>query len=275
MTDASKVLNVSHSAVSQSIKSLESQVGQTLFRRVGRHVELNGQGKRYYRKVAPALEQIMDATEALQKPEHPHRLTLNLINSLALHWWIPRMPDFQQLAPHLDVRISNLVEVFNLEKEGVDIALIHGKKNDWENYHCEKLGDDELVMVCSPDIFSDTKNVTSLLKRFPAIYASNDRRKNDWQVWCDAHQLPIPKQQNSLSFNSSVHAVQAAIRKLGVFVTHRLFVKDDIKHGLLVEMGSPVKNPYQSFYLACPADKLKLESVLTLRQWLKSEFDSL
>ncbi|MDB1125491.1 LysR substrate-binding domain-containing protein [Vibrio algarum] len=272
MTNASDVLNVSHSAVSQAIKSLENQLGQPLFRRIGRHVELNSQGKRYYKKVAPALEQIVDASEALQKPIHSNRVTLNMINSLAVHWWIPRMMSFQETAPNLDVRVSNLVGPFNLENEGVDVALIHGLKDEWQDYYCEKLGDDEMVMVCNPELVSSNTTAESLLKTYPAIYASNDRRKNDWGYWCQEHQLPIPKRRNNLSFVVSVHAVQAAISKLGIFVTHRQFVKDDIKLGLLVEVGKPVKHPSQSFYFACQPDKLKLESVLTLRSWLRKEF---
>ena len=67
MTDAARVLYVSHSAVSQAIKSLEQLVNKPLFQRVGRRVVLNAAGKRYYRKIAPALEQVIEATEELAK----------------------------------------------------------------------------------------------------------------------------------------------------------------------------------------------------------------
>ena len=99
MTEAAQILSVSHSAVSQAIKSLESQVNKPLFDRIGRQVQLNADGKKYYRKVAPALEQIVDATEALIQDQNLQRVTLNMVNSLALHWWIPRMSDLQGFAP--------------------------------------------------------------------------------------------------------------------------------------------------------------------------------
>jgi len=183
------------------------------------------------------------------------------------------MHDFQQSAPNLDVRVSNLVGPFNLEHEGVDIALIHGSKDDWQDYYCEKLGTDEMVMVCHPSLVKKGTTVESLLAAYPAIYASNERRKNDWRYWCKAHQLPIPKQQKNLSFIVSVHAVQAAIRKLGVFITHKQFVKDNLSLGLLVEVGESVRHPNQDFYFACLPEKLKQESVLILRNWLRREFE--
>ena len=274
MTEAADVLSVSHSAVSQAIKALEAQLNLPLFRRVGRRVELNHEGRKYYRKVAPALTQIVEASESLAREGQGNRLTLNMVNSLALHWWIPRVSDFQQLAPHIDIRISNLIQAFDLDREGVDVALLHGKPDEWQDYYCEKLGDDELIMVCSPHLIGSNTSPRpdELLARYPAIYATNPRRKNDWQVWCQANKLPIPEQQKNLTFTASIQAVQATIRRLGVLITHKQFVRDDIKHGMLVQVGQPVLNPYQEFYFVCTAEKLKLESVLTLRNWLKGEF---
>ncbi|MEZ9565985.1 LysR substrate-binding domain-containing protein [Vibrio artabrorum] len=274
MTEAARVLYVSHSAVSQAIKSLEQQVNKPLFQRVGRRVVLNAAGKRYYRKIAPALEQVIEATEELAKTPNDHRITLNMVNSLAMHWWIPRVPEFQASAPSLDIRISTLTGPFDIEQEGVDVALVHGKPNEWQQYYCEKLGDDDLVLVCSPALLKNQTELTveQLVKQNSTIGVFNLRRQHDWQVWCDHYQIPMPKFHSNLTFDVSIQAVQAATRSLGVLVTHRLFVKDDISHGMLVELGKPVANPHQDFYFVCPKNKLTQESVLKLRAWLRSEF---
>ncbi|ANQ24027.1 LysR family transcriptional regulator [Vibrio natriegens] len=277
MTEAAGVLSVSHSAISQAIKSLESLIGQPLFQRVGRQVQLNSVGQKYYNDIAPALKTIVDATEAVTHQPQSNRITLNMINSLAIHWWVPRVDNFQQYAPNADIRLSNLIGPFDLNQEGVDVAIIHGKSDEWEDYYCEKLGDDELLLVCSPDLLDSSQDIPSaaeLLQRYPAIYAENLRRKQDWSVWCQGNSLPVPKKQNNLSFIASIHAVQAAIRKLGVFVTHRLFVRDEIKHGLLVEIGSPVKNPHLEFFFVCKPEKLRNENVLKLKSWLSKEFNN-
>ncbi|ANQ19217.1 LysR substrate-binding domain-containing protein [Vibrio natriegens] len=277
MTEAAGVLSVSHSAISQAIKSLESLIGQPLFQRVGRQVQLNSVGQKYYNDIAPALKTIVDATQAVTHQPQSNRITLNMINSLAIHWWVPRVDNFQQYAPNADIRLSNLIGPFDLNQEGVDVAIIHGKSDEWEDYYCEKLGDDELLLVCSPDLLDSSQDIPSaaeLLQRYPAIYAENLRRKQDWSVWCQGNSLPVPKKQNNLSFIASIHAVQAAIRKLGVFVTHRLFVRDEIKHGLLVEIGSPVKNPHLEFFFVCKPEKLRNENVLKLKSWLSKEFNN-
>ncbi|ENP8392498.1 TPA: LysR substrate-binding domain-containing protein [Vibrio alginolyticus] len=275
MTEAAQILSVSHSAVSQAIKSLESQVNKPLFDRIGRQVQLNADGKKYYRKVAPALEQIVDATEALIQDQNLQRVTLNMVNSLALHWWIPRMSDLQGFAPQLDVRLSNLSGRFNLEQEGIDAALVHGNPEEWQDYYCEKLSEDELVLVCSPELIAKTKdsNITQLLKQYSIIEVTNERRKNDWNVWLDATGIQRPKNKKPITFNMSIQAVQATTRRLGLLVTHRLFVKDDIKYGQLIELGEPVINPHQQLYFVCPPHKLKLESFHLLRSWLQQSFN--
>ncbi|WCP69727.1 LysR substrate-binding domain-containing protein [Vibrio tubiashii] len=272
MTEAASALHVSHSAISQAIKSLEKHVGQSLFNRVGRHVTLNASGRHYYKNVAPALEQITRATHQVIEEKQSHRLTLNMVNSLAMHWWIPRVNQLNQYAPNLDVRISTLIGTFVMEDEGVDVAVIHGNVEDWQDYYCEKLADDELIMVASPELAADYDCPIALLKKYPAIIAANDRRKHDWQVWCEANNTSIPNPANNLKFSASIQAVQAATRHLGVFVTHRIFVRDDVQQGYLVEIGEPVLNPHQEFYFACQPSKLKNENVLQLRNWIRREF---
>ncbi|EEX33166.1 MULTISPECIES: LysR substrate-binding domain-containing protein [Vibrio] len=274
MTEAANELSVSHSAVSQAIKSLETQIGQALFIRTGRKVALNAAGRRYYKQVAPAIEQIVAATQNLIDEQQSQRLTLNMVHSLAMHWWIPRVNRFNQYAPQLDIRISNLIGSFVMENEGIDVAIIHGNTDDWPDYYCELLARDELVMAASPELVNEETTPASLLAQYPAIVAANDRRKYDWQVWCENHQLSMPPFANNLSFSASIQAVQATIRKLGVFVTHRQFIRDDVSNGSLVEVGQPVLNPHQDFYFACQPEKLKNEHVLILRNWLRSEFST-
>ncbi|ASM48917.1 hypothetical protein PESP_a0697 [Pseudoalteromonas espejiana DSM 9414] len=277
MVLAAEQLSISHSAVSQSIKALESQLNTALFNRIGRRVELNPVGERYYKRIAPAMAEILTASQEASNASNEHtHLTLNMVNSLALHWWIPRVADFQLMAPNSDIRISNLVGEFDLEREGIDAAIIHGQPDKWQKYHCEKLADDQLILVCNPQLLAglneDELTPQSLLERFKAIYVTNPRRQNDWQTWCEANNLVQPKQHNNLTFNISVQATQAAMRQLGILVTHKQFVRDDIKHGMLTQIGKSIVNPHQQFYFATSHAMLNHPQVSALREWLKREF---
>ncbi len=274
-------LHVSHSAISQSIKSLEIMLERPLFERIGRRVQLNDEGKRYYDKIAPAFEQIVSATEELLASKTEEHLTLNMVNSLALHWWIPRVESFQQYAPDIDIRMSNLIGCFNLDKHSVDAALVHGNRNEWQGYYCEPLLDDELVMVCSSELLAhkgmdtellDASVIASLLQQSKPIFVVNDKRKDDWDTWCQQNGVNPPDMSKGLIFPASIQAVQATIRRLGILVTHRLFVRDDIRYGLLTEIGHSVRCDELSFFLACNHNKAGQKSMVVLIEWLKREF---
>lgn len=275
MTAATQHIHISHSAVSQAIKTLEQQLGVTLFDRVGRQVELNQVGKQYYHRVAPALAEIDAASqEAHNSQASSPPITLNMVNSLALHWWIPRVAKIQQALPELDIRLSTIVGKFDLAKHNVDVALIHGNADDWREYKCEQLADDELVLVCSPLLLKDataqTQNWQNLLTELPAIFVANPRRESDWHIWCHANNLKIPPQAKNLTFATSVQATQAAIRQLGILVSHRLFVKDDVNLGLLTEIGPVTINPTNQFNIISKGNINKSSEKLI--SWIKNEF---
>lgn len=275
MSAAAEKISVSHSAISQAIKALEAQLDTALFIRVGRRVELSKAGQEYYRKVAPALETILEANQDLLN-KNSARLTINMVNSLTLHWWIPRVSRLQQLAPKLDIRISNRIGVFDLDTEGVDVAIIHDSIEPWQGYHCEHLADDELILVCSPNLLEQTKDKTpqGLFNEHPRINVNNDRRKHDWKIWCDAYGLSRPKPDPKLTFVASVQAIQAAIRGLGILVTHRHFAKEDIEQGMLIEVGNAVTNLNQGVYVVCQEKQLENPNVSVFLEWLRQEFST-
>lgn len=275
MVKAADSIHVSHSAISQAIKSLEQQLEVRLFDRVGRQVYLNDAGKLYYQRVSPAVQAIISASEEVKnKDKDHHSISLNMVNSLALHWWIPRVDKLQNCYAELDIRLSNFVGDVDLERRNIDMAIFQGDPQNWQKYHCEKLADDELVLVCSPSLLKPetTNNINELLNRFPAIQVLNARRNNNWQIWAEHNHIACPKAQKNRSFETTAQALQAVTRELGLLVTHKQFVLEKLEYGELVQLGSAVIHPQQSFFYACKADKLKHTSIQQLIAWLKNEF---
>ncbi|WP_087024556.1 LysR family transcriptional regulator [Thaumasiovibrio subtropicus] len=270
MTAAAQALSVSHSAISQAIKSLETQLSCNLFVREGRSVRLSNEGKRYYKQVGPALETIVHATEELMAGDASHQLTLNMVNSLVLHWWLPRVDNFQTALPKIDVRISNLTGHINLAAQHIDVALIHGQPEDWKNETIEFLADDTLVLVHRPDVAG--QSVQQLLDTLPPIYITNPRRQNDWRTWCKHHHVPLPKQHNTLTFDATIQGLQAVTLGLGILVTHYHFIQNDVEAGLLAFSGDPVSNEDFGYYLAVNPHRADNENVLATRHWLKQAF---
>src|SRR4029450_5757266 len=67
-TRAAEELSLTQSAVSREIKTLEGQLGQPLFRRINRGLQLTDAGERLHRAVGEALKLIDEAAGLLTSP---------------------------------------------------------------------------------------------------------------------------------------------------------------------------------------------------------------
>lgn len=115
-----------------------------------------------------------------------HWININLMSSLALHWVIPKLADFQQSHPEIKVNLSTRAEPLftSLNKREIDIIIACQTTSiSNETYHCVRLWDDSLVLVASPKLIKNhdqALNLRSLVQHFPSIYVDASLRKKDW-----------------------------------------------------------------------------------------------
>lgn len=133
-SDAAAALYISQSAVSQSIKLLEEQLGAKLFLRNTKHVRLTPDGEVLYKHVEQAFnfiktgERSLQETHALQRGE----LRIGASDTICRHYLLPYLRKFHQLYPQIKINITNRpspVCVELLEKGRTDIAVAHLSDN--------------------------------------------------------------------------------------------------------------------------------------------------
>ena len=83
-TRAAHELSLTQSAVSREIKTLEEQLGQPLFTRINRGLQLTEAGHALYRAVGGALRLIDEATDRIALPQRGEMLTVTTSVPLAL-----------------------------------------------------------------------------------------------------------------------------------------------------------------------------------------------
>lgn len=264
VSKAAQKLAVTHSAVSQSIKQLEQYLGVQLFKRQGRNIQLSDLGETYFKEISAALNHIQSVTQLLQN-EKQQTLVINMQSTLALHWFIPKLANFQAQHPDIDVRIATLGHEVDFDREDVDMAIAHCKEQKPE-YHYDKLFEDYLVLVGRanvkyPELLSDTLN------NHRAIYIENPTRESDWPVFCAATETNEPHVSQRRYFKHSAQALNAVNNGMGIFVTHLVFVMDAIRNSKL-KLIKPikVKSP-DDLYLVHPKT-MRSPSAEIFRQWL-------
>src|SRR5258707_13429769 len=96
-TRAARELFVTQSAISREIKKLEQQLGQPLFHRVNRALQLTHAGEELYRATDEALAMIDAATDRLTGSERT--LGITTTTALASLWLVPRLQQFTRHHP--------------------------------------------------------------------------------------------------------------------------------------------------------------------------------
>jgi DNA-binding transcriptional LysR family regulator len=126
---AARGLGVSAAAVSQTIRSLEDQLGLPLFQRTTRRVGLTEAGKALHDRLLPASKDIRDALESLngfrERPMGHLRLT---VPRIALPLVVePVLPQFRRLFPEISVEIAVEDATVEIASRGFDAGIRLGE----------------------------------------------------------------------------------------------------------------------------------------------------
>ena len=124
MGRAAQDLNVTQSAVSHQIRSLEKNLGAELFQRRGRNVELTGAGKRLLTTVQQSLDRIAATVLTLEGGLFTGELSLAAPVSFLTEWLNPRLPDFLEAFPNLSLRTVLLDRQAARPPVSADVAIM-------------------------------------------------------------------------------------------------------------------------------------------------------
>ena len=120
-TRAAAELGVTQGAVSRQIATLESYIGQPLFRRAGRGIALTFAGERYATDVRAALANLESASaQIIHRPDES--VLIVGATAVASRWLIGRLAEFQRAHRTLSVHLRDIAAAAELY--GIDIAVL-------------------------------------------------------------------------------------------------------------------------------------------------------
>lgn len=124
---ASQVLNMTRSAVSQQIASLEHYLGKKLFVRKANGVELTEEGLMFLPVVRDSLSAIEISAGHLFGGEDAEQLTIEAPSAVLLGWLNAVLPDFQAKHPETALRVMSADYNFIVGQPSSDIVIFHGQ----------------------------------------------------------------------------------------------------------------------------------------------------
>lgn len=277
VTQAAKQLGVTHSAVSQHIKTLEEHLDLRLFDREKGKLRLNSLGKHYLSALLPAFDAIDQATEQLlQLSEEPY-LTLQASDLLASHCLIPALSTLSLKHPHLHFHLSTSnTQASDFSTANIDAAIYYGTPGDWPSHDCMPLADDTLILVANPNNLSTQakETIKPSYKDYRYVFISTQDMQNDWDVWLEKTHFPRPPKANFLSFSSALLGLNAAKSGKAIALTHTWCVKEDIANNSLQIVTKTRVNTDKKLYLVFRKEAPHKAALTILAQHLSDYFSS-
>jgi DNA-binding transcriptional LysR family regulator len=134
-TKAAIELCVTQAAVSHQVKSLEGQLGVTLFKRLPRGLMLTHEGETLLPTLRDAFDRIAGTLERFESGHYREVLTVGAVGTFAVGWLLPRLPDFHAQNPFIDLRLSTNNNRVDIAAEGLDYAIRFGT-GAWHGLGC-------------------------------------------------------------------------------------------------------------------------------------------
>jgi LysR family glycine cleavage system transcriptional activator len=261
---AADALNVTPAAVSQQIKTLEGYIQVPLFRRSGRRVEITAEGLELLPAVRAGLEKLEAALQQIKHYRRAGPLQISLLASFLQIWLLPRIRSFRRKYPNVELRFHTSRELVDFSRTTHHVAIRFGRGN-YANLHCEKLLDDWLVPVASPDLIKQYGMIDrgADLRKYPLLESDDE----PWGVWRRTDE-EAAWQSRAPSIDDSAGLLIAAEEGLGYALARWTLVARALQKGTLRLAGKEAVPFGSAYYFVCPKNFLALPKVTQFREWI-------
>ena len=271
-TRAAEELALTQSAVCRQIGALEDFLGLRLFRRSSRGVALTDAGRRYSQLVGRRLDEVeQDTMELMSGGGEGGAIELAVVPTFGTRWLVPRLPDFTRRHPNVRVHLSSQSRPFLFENTGFDAAIYAGERQ-WPGTEGVFLLREELAAVCKPGLVPRGKALREADWRKQTLLQQGTR-PYAWRQWFAAQGLQVEGDMAGSRFELFSMAVEAAVHGLGIALVPRLLVEDELKRGLLTEVGQSQSSGL-GYYLVYPEGKSDNAALAAFGRWLQAQAEA-
>lgn len=266
LSRAAEALHLTVSALSHQIRGLEERVGQRLFLRGARGVELTEDGRALFERIAPHLE----AIELALRPCRVRRddaLTLTMMPSFASSWLVPRLPRFLAVHPQFQISLQSNVGLVDFERESSLDAGVRFGRGQWPGLEAVHLFDDWVTPTASPGLIERLGRPTlETLGDFPLLGAPGGR----WSEWFNRFGGTLPSRFVA-TFDDSESLHRAAVEGLGIALGRMMSARPLIEARQLVAPFDARLKAEFAHYLVFPPRSRNHAGLAAFRDWLLFE----
>lgn len=263
-TRAAIELCVTQTAISHQVKLLEERVGATLFKRLPRGLMITDEGLALLPTLRDSFDRMADILQRFEDGHLQEVLSVGAVGTFAVGWLLPRLTEFQDLYPFIDIRLSTNNNRVDIAAEGLDFAIRFGN-GAWHDTEAEELFSAPLSALCIPTIAAQLRSPhdvahQTLLRSY---------RADEWPDWFSEAGVASPRIKG-IVFDSSVPMVEAALQGSGVALAPPLMFQRHLSAGDLVQ-PFPVYVSKGCYWLTRLKSRPVTNAMATFAAWLKEK----
>ncbi len=267
---ASESLNLTPSAISHQIRTLEAHFGVQLVQRSGRGIALTESGAIYATAVLNAFGELFRAGDLLDDRKRGRIVRVSVTPTFAMLAALPDLEKFRVDNPGLDLRLEANNSPVDFERDNVNAAVQLGEPpfNGLAFHRLFK----SRVAPCAEQ---------KLLERFEPIRRSHDLAKmplikfntapDSWQRWFGEMEPELASREPDLISDSLLTGIQMARSGMGVILAPFPLASPMVTSGALsvVKLWGSLQIGLRDFYFTYRKVDASSEKIKAVHKWLK------
>lgn len=262
---AARSLNVTHAAVAQQVRALETHLGLSLVNRDGRALAVTAEGAVLAAAVSEGFGAIQTALESLREDREDRPVTITLTPTFATNWLMPRLGRFWAKHPDIAVSLRPDPRVLDLRRERIDFGIRFGE-GSWPGVESSFLTSARYVVVGAPDLFKGRTELSQdEMLALPWVLEPDWPEQRRWIACCTGLD---PEALKITEFATDELALTAARQGYGLHVSSAALIEGDLQTGALqVAFDTDQDNP--GYYVVTPPGPLR-NPARTFLRWLRT-----
>ncbi|MFT4273287.1 MAG: DNA-binding transcriptional regulator YafC [Pantoea sp.] len=250
---AAEQLHMANSAVSRTVKKLETKLGVALLTRTTRQLALTHEGEHYFRRVQKLMQEMSTAeSELIDRQQAPRGvLRIDAATPVILHLLLPMVKPFRARYPDVTLSLISSESFINLIERKVDVAIRAGTLTD-STLRARLLFISYRKLVATPAYLAKygTPRSVADLAHHECLGFVEPLRLNRWPVAQENGELYDINP--GMSSNSGETIKQLCLNDNGIACLSDYMVDQEIADGTFVELLAdqrlPVEMPFNAVY---------------------------
>lgn len=267
---ASQALFVTASAVSHQIKTLEQELGVSLFDRGAKSLELTPAGQALLADIDPLIQQLDNATSRYRHQSSRQSLRISVQPFFANELFVPELAAFTAQHPHIDINLDTTNEDSQTHPAAADVSIRIFTAAP-KGLASDAFFPLRMVPACTPRLHAQiTAQDGGALAPFPMLVHS--ARLSDWERWSTSAKVDLPEPKHTIQLDSMVAVVEAVRQGLGVGLVPVPVSARRFEAGQMQALFPHEAQMPDRYYFVSNKQKARTRPVQALRSWVLKTF---